>query len=184
MIHIQEPNSPWEVVHMDCVTELSSSGYRFYNSFLFIVDRYSQTPIFLPCHKDDTTMDTCLLLWDIVISHTGFFGTKLSFYTAYHPQTDGLEERMIQTLEDMIRKFWPYGLYLKDSDGFTHCWCTFIHELELAYKKYVHYSTGHTTSMLEKGRNPQLPEDKLMRNLIEINPTASSFNIIIDNMEK
>ncbi|MBW0483409.1 hypothetical protein O181_023124 [Austropuccinia psidii MF-1] len=29
--------------------------------------------------------------------------TKLSFSTAYHPQTDGLAERMIQTMQDIFR---------------------------------------------------------------------------------
>ncbi|MBW0522397.1 hypothetical protein O181_062112 [Austropuccinia psidii MF-1] len=42
--------------------------------------------------------------------------TKLSFSTAYNPQTDGLEEIMRQTLENMIRRFCAYGLELKDSD--------------------------------------------------------------------
>ncbi|MBW0589107.1 hypothetical protein O181_128822 [Austropuccinia psidii MF-1] len=69
-------------------------------------------------------MDTALLIWNRVVSWTGvfkniisdrdpkltsalwtnihqLFGTKLSFSTAYHPQTDGLAEKMIQTLEDM-----------------------------------------------------------------------------------
>ncbi|MBW0502696.1 hypothetical protein O181_042411 [Austropuccinia psidii MF-1] len=121
MIHIQEPKSPWEVVHMDWVTALPPSGDKGYNACLVIVDRYSKTPIFLPCHKHDTAMDTALILWSRVISHTGlfkniisdrdpklryarytnlhrFFGTKLSFSTAYHPQADGLAERMIQNL--------------------------------------------------------------------------------------
>ncbi|MBW0498538.1 hypothetical protein O181_038253 [Austropuccinia psidii MF-1] len=62
MIHIQEPKSPWEVLHMDWVTELPPSGDRGYNACLVIVDRYSKTPIFLPCHKDDTAIDTALLL--------------------------------------------------------------------------------------------------------------------------
>ncbi|MBW0563424.1 hypothetical protein O181_103139 [Austropuccinia psidii MF-1] len=70
MIHIQEPKSPWEVVHMDWVTALPPSGDKSYNACLVIVDRYSKTPIFLPCHKDDTAMDTALLLWNRVISHT------------------------------------------------------------------------------------------------------------------
>ncbi|MBW0486620.1 hypothetical protein O181_026335 [Austropuccinia psidii MF-1] len=149
MIHIQEPKSPSEVVHMNWVTALPPSGDKSYNSCLVIVDRYSKTPIFSPCHKDDTSMDKALLLWSRVIPHTRLlnniicdrdpeftfavwtnlyrlFGTKLSFSTAYQPQTDGLEETMIQKLEDMIRRFCPYGLEFKDSDGFTHYWCTLI----------------------------------------------------------
>ncbi|MBW0576169.1 hypothetical protein O181_115884 [Austropuccinia psidii MF-1] len=159
---------------MDWVTELPPSGDKNYNACLVIVDRYSKTPIFLPCHKDDTAMDTALLLW----SRTNlqrFFGTKLSFSTVYHPQTDGLAEGMNQTLEDMIRRFCAYGLEFKDLDGFTHDWCTLIPALELAYKTSVHSSTGHTPSMLEKGWNPRLPEDTLRKNLIEIHTTASSF---------
>ncbi|MBW0558128.1 hypothetical protein O181_097843 [Austropuccinia psidii MF-1] len=92
--------------------------------------------MFLPCHKDATTMDIAIMIWNRVISHTGlfqniisdrdpkftsaiwtnlhnFFGTRLSFSTAYHHQNDGLAERMIQTLEEMIRIFCAYGLEFK-----------------------------------------------------------------------
>ncbi|MBW0546415.1 hypothetical protein O181_086130, partial [Austropuccinia psidii MF-1] len=167
---------------------------------------YSKTPILLPCHKDETTMDTALLLWSRVISHTGLFkniisdrdtkctsalwtnlhilfGTKLSFSTAYHPQTDGLSERMIQTLEDMIRRFFSHGLEFKDSDGFTHDWLTLILALDLAYKTSVHSSTGQTPAILEKGWNPRLPADTLRKDLIEIHPTASRFKIILDKVK-
>ncbi|MBW0491800.1 hypothetical protein O181_031515 [Austropuccinia psidii MF-1] len=112
MIHIKEPKSLWEVVHMDWVTELPPSGDRSYNAGLAIVDRYSQTPIFLPCHKAELFL-----------------------------LQDGLEERTIQTLEDMIRRFCAYGSEFKDSDGFTHYCCTLIPALELAYKTSVHSST-------------------------------------------
>ncbi|MBW0483262.1 hypothetical protein O181_022977 [Austropuccinia psidii MF-1] len=160
IVHIQETKFPWEVVHMDWVT-----------------------------HKDDTAMDTALLLWSRVISHTGLFnniisyrdpkftsalrtnlqrlfGTKLLFSTAYHPQTDGLAERMIQTLEDMIRRFCAYGLEFKYSDGFTHYWCTIIPAFKSEYKTLVHSSTGQTPAILEKGWNPRPPADRLRKDLI------------------
>ncbi|MBW0566020.1 hypothetical protein O181_105735 [Austropuccinia psidii MF-1] len=174
MIQIQEPKSPWEIVYMDWVTELLPGGDRSLNAFLVLVDRYSKTRMFLPCHKDNTAMDTAIIIWKNVISHTGLFqnitsdrdpkftsalwtnlhnlfGEKLSFSKAYHPQTNGLAERMIQTLEDMIRRFCAYELEFKASNGFTHDWCTLIPALELAYKTSVHSSTCKTPAMLEKG---------------------------------
>ncbi|MBW0531656.1 hypothetical protein O181_071371 [Austropuccinia psidii MF-1] len=107
---------------MDWVNGLPPGGDRSYNCLLVIVDRFSKTPIFFPCQNFDTAMDTALLIWNRVVSLTGIFKkiiserapkftsalwgnlhqlsvTKLSFSTAYHPQTDGLTERMIQNLE-------------------------------------------------------------------------------------
>ncbi|MBW0551123.1 hypothetical protein O181_090838 [Austropuccinia psidii MF-1] len=206
MIHIQEQKFPCEVVHMHWVTALPQSHDKSSNACLFIVDRYSKTPIFLLFHKDDTAMDTALFIWNRVISHTGLFkniiserdpqltyalwtnlhrlfGTKLSFSTSYHPQTDGLAERMIQNLEDMIRRFCAYGLELKDSDRFTHDWCTLIPSLELAYKTSVHSYRGQTPAILQKGWNLRLPEDTLRKDLIYIHPTASSFKIMLDKVK-
>ncbi|MBW0547788.1 hypothetical protein O181_087503 [Austropuccinia psidii MF-1] len=80
MVQIQEPNSPWEIVHMDWVTELPPGGDRSYNSFLGLVYRYSKTPMFLPCHKDDKAMDTALMIWNKVISHTGIFQNIISVW--------------------------------------------------------------------------------------------------------
>ncbi|MBW0507353.1 hypothetical protein O181_047068 [Austropuccinia psidii MF-1] len=78
MIHIQEPSTPWEVVHMDWVASLPPGGDKGYNSCFVIVERYNKTPIFLPCHKDDTAMDTTLFIRNRVISHTGLFKNIIS----------------------------------------------------------------------------------------------------------
>ncbi|MBW0588041.1 hypothetical protein O181_127756 [Austropuccinia psidii MF-1] len=111
------------------------------------------------------------------------FGTKVSFSTAYHPQTEGPSERMIQTLEDMIRRICDCGLEFKDSYGFTHDWCILIPALELAYKTSVHSSTGQNPAMLDKGWNPRLLADTLRKDLIDIHPTAYSFHIILDKVK-
>ncbi|MBW0540136.1 hypothetical protein O181_079851 [Austropuccinia psidii MF-1] len=89
---------------------------------------------------------------------------------------------MIQTLKDMIRRFCAYWLEFKHSDVFTHDWCTLIVALELAYKISVYPSTGQTPSILEKGWNPRLPVNTLRKDLVDIHPTASSFNIMLDKV--
>ncbi|MBW0516630.1 hypothetical protein O181_056345 [Austropuccinia psidii MF-1] len=78
MIKIQEPSIPWEIVHMYWVTGLPPRGDESYNACLVIFDRFSKTPILLPCHKDDTAMDTALLICNRVVSWTGIFTNIIS----------------------------------------------------------------------------------------------------------
>ncbi|MBW0491007.1 hypothetical protein O181_030722 [Austropuccinia psidii MF-1] len=83
----------------------------------------------------------------------------------------------------MIRRLLSYECKLKDSDGFTHDRCTLIPALELEYMTSVHSSTGQTPAMLEKGWNLRLPAETLRKDLININPTASSFKMMLLNMK-
>ncbi|MBW0485827.1 hypothetical protein O181_025542 [Austropuccinia psidii MF-1] len=117
--------------------------------------------MFLPCHRENTAIDTAIMVLSRVIiqkhlfqniisdrdpkftsalwkNFHNLFGTKLSFSTAYHPQTNGLVERMIQTLEDMIKRLCAYVLEFKYSYVFTHDWYA------LAYKTWVHSSALET----------------------------------------
>ncbi|MBW0474433.1 hypothetical protein O181_014148 [Austropuccinia psidii MF-1] len=122
---------------MDWVTVLVPGDKENINSFKFIVDRYRRSFRCLPFHKEDTAMGTELLFWNNIIFKYGvtkaiisdrsqkftlefytnpyyMLGTQFLFYTAYHPQTDGLAERMIQRMDDIIRIFCAYGMEYKD----------------------------------------------------------------------
>ncbi|MBW0463773.1 hypothetical protein O181_003488 [Austropuccinia psidii MF-1] len=134
--HIEEPKHPLETINIDWVTGLVPEGKENFNAFLIIVTRFSKSVRCLPCHKEDTSMDTALLFWNNIIStlevpkiiigdrdpqFTSEFwfnlydmlGTKIAFSTAYHPQTDGLAERMIQTMEEILRISFAYGMEYK-----------------------------------------------------------------------
>ncbi|MBW0540875.1 hypothetical protein O181_080590 [Austropuccinia psidii MF-1] len=66
--HIEEPKHPWETINMDRVTGLVPGGKENYNACLIIVDRFRKSMRCLPCHKEDTAMDTALLFWNNIIS--------------------------------------------------------------------------------------------------------------------
>ncbi|MBW0510486.1 hypothetical protein O181_050201 [Austropuccinia psidii MF-1] len=63
---------------MDWVTALPPRGDRIYNACLVLADIYSKAPMFSPCHKDDTAMDTAIIIWNKGISHTGLFQNIIS----------------------------------------------------------------------------------------------------------
>ncbi|RVW12758.1 Transposon Ty3-G Gag-Pol polyprotein [Vitis vinifera] len=60
-------------------------------------------------------------------------GTKLSFSTAFHPQTDGQSERVIQVLEDLLR---ACALDLKGN------WDDYLPLVEFAYNNSFQASIG------------------------------------------
>ncbi|GJR31352.1 putative reverse transcriptase domain-containing protein [Tanacetum coccineum] len=125
---LQQPEIPewkWEHITMDFVTGLprTSSGY---DSIWVIVDRLTKSAHFLPMKKTDSMEKlTRQYLKEVVCRHgvplsiildrdsrfasrfwrslQNALGTSLNMSTAYHSETDGQSERMIQTLEDMLR---------------------------------------------------------------------------------
>ncbi|RVW70732.1 Transposon Ty3-G Gag-Pol polyprotein [Vitis vinifera] len=119
------PEWKWEHITMDFVIGLPRTlGGN--NAIWVIVDRLTKSAHFLPM-KVNFSLDrlTSLYVKEIVRMHgvpvsivsnrdprfTSRFwhslqkalGTKLSFSTAFHPQTDGQSERVIQVLEDLLR---------------------------------------------------------------------------------
>ena len=62
-------------------------------------------------------------------------GTRLNFITAFHPQTNGQSERVIQVLEDMLR-----GCVL----DFFGSWDRYIAFMEFAYNNSCQSSIGMT----------------------------------------
>ncbi|MBW0513737.1 hypothetical protein O181_053452 [Austropuccinia psidii MF-1] len=156
--HIEEPKPPWETINMDLVTGLVPGGKENLNACLIMFDRFRKSMRCLSCHKEDTAMDTPLLFWNNIIS------------------TYGLAERMIQTMEDILRSFCANGMEDKDDEGYTHDWVTLLPEVQLAYNTYQHSTTGKTTSLVEKGWNPLLPVDHLKKNLLTIQPTAKDLH--------
>ncbi|MBW0465001.1 hypothetical protein O181_004716 [Austropuccinia psidii MF-1] len=152
IIQIQETKSPWELVCMDFLKALPPGADRSFNSSLSLFFRHRKATMFLPFHGDETAMETAIMIWNRVTVHTSVFQNiisdrapkftlalwrnlhsfvliELSFSTVYQPHMYALAERMIQTLQDMIRRFCAYGLELKDSYGFTHYWFTLIQAL-------------------------------------------------------
>ena len=112
------------MIAMDFVSGLprTSSGY---DAIWVIIDRLTKTAHFLPIKKTYSTdrlaglyVSRIVRLHGVPVSiisdrgstFTSVFwqelhkalGTRLDFSTAFHPQTDGQSERIIQTLEDML----------------------------------------------------------------------------------
>ncbi|GJW36819.1 putative reverse transcriptase domain-containing protein [Tanacetum coccineum] len=83
---------------MDFITKFprSSSGH---DAIWVIVDRLTKSAHFLAI-PEDYSMEKLARFWQTMQKP---LGTRLDISMAYHPQTDGQSERIIQTLENMLR---------------------------------------------------------------------------------
>ncbi|KAK5775809.1 hypothetical protein PVK06_043751 [Gossypium arboreum] len=119
------PEWKWDRVTMDFVSGLPLSASKK-DAIWVIVDRLTKSAHFIPVRTDfsldklaELYVSQIIRLHGVPISivsdrdprFTSRFskklqealGTKLHFSTAFHPQTDGQSERIIQILEDMLR---------------------------------------------------------------------------------
>ncbi|MBW0563632.1 hypothetical protein O181_103347 [Austropuccinia psidii MF-1] len=180
---------------MDWATGLVPGGKENYNASLIIAYSLSKSMRCIPFHKEDKAMNNALLFWNNIKSTCGvpkiiisdrdpkftsefwtnlydMLQTKLEFSTAYHPQTDGLAERMLQTMEDILRRFCAYGMEYKEHEGYTHDWVDLLSAVHMAYNTSQHSTTGKTPALVEKGWNPLFPVDHLKKDFLTIHPKA------------
>ncbi|MBW0538602.1 hypothetical protein O181_078317 [Austropuccinia psidii MF-1] len=184
---------------MDQVTGLVPGGKEKFHACLIIVDRFRKSMRCLPYHKEDTAMDTALLFCNHIIPTCGvpkiiisdrdpkltsdfwtnlydMLGTKVAFSTAYHQQTDALAESMIQTMQDILKRFCAHVMEYKDHEGYTHDWVTLLAAVQLAYNTSQHSTIGKGPALVEKEWNPLLLVNHLKKDLLTIHPTAKHFH--------
>nr|GEX74041.1 putative reverse transcriptase domain-containing protein [Tanacetum cinerariifolium] len=125
---LQQPEIPewkWEKITMDFITNLprTRSGH---DAIWVVVDRLTKSSCFLAIREDYSTEKLARLYTDEIVARHGVLvsiisdrdarftprlwqtfqkalGTRLDMSTAYHPQTNGQSECIIQTLKDMLR---------------------------------------------------------------------------------
>jgi transposase InsO family protein len=106
---------------MDFVVSLPQST-RGYDAIFSIIDRFSRTCRFIPCHTTLSALDAANLFFEHWVCRFGvpkkivsdrdvkftsqfwqqlfaLLGCKVALSTSYHPQTDGLTERFHRTIE-------------------------------------------------------------------------------------
>ena len=119
------PEKKWSEVSLDFITDLPTTRNKK-DSILTVVDKATRLVHLIPCKKSITAAETAKIFWDNIVKLHGIpavlysdrgtqftsnfwktlwdlTGTQLTFSTAYHPQTQGVMERMNSVVGQMLR---------------------------------------------------------------------------------
>ncbi|KAE8241987.1 hypothetical protein A4X13_0g7178, partial [Tilletia indica] len=141
-----------------------------YDAIMVVVDKYTRFVFFIKAKVTDTAEIVAQRFLEHVFPTTGLpkalvsdrdprftsefwscltksLDIKLRMSTAYHPQTDGLVERLNQQLEIMLRHYVAID---------QHDWDSKLAPLAMAYNSQRQESTGQTPFKLAFGRDPVL----------------------------
>jgi hypothetical protein len=166
------PSVSWEDISMDFMLGLPRTK-RGRDSIFVVVDRFSKMAHFIPCHKtDDASHIADLFFREIIRLHgvpttivsdhdTKFLsyfcktlwaklGTKLSFSTTCHPQTDGQTKVVNRTLSTMLR-----AVLKKNIKMWEEC----LPHVEFANNRSLHSTTKMCPFEIVYGLLPRAPID-------------------------
>ena len=173
------PESPWETITMDFITDLPES--HGYDSLFVVVDRFSKAAILTPCNKTITAPGTSEIFMENVWKRTGLPKTIISdrgpqfvvaftrevwkklkvninLSTAFHPQTDGETERVNQELEQYLRVF---------CNAQQDNWVDLIPYMEFAHNARAHEATGRSPFEIWYGFQPEFAEPVIVTSKVQ-----------------
>ena len=182
LLPLPTPSQPWDVIGIDFITGLPKTK-RQHDAILVMIDHLTKMAHAVPCTKAITAKETARLFIQTVFRHHGMpraivsdrgtqfiaqfwqsllnqLGTKLLLSTAFHPQTNGLTERVNGTLMEALRI-----LSLEQVDDWDE-WVVFA---EFAYNNSIHSVTRQTPFYLNSGQEPRVPLSLLSALHIPIN---------------
>jgi hypothetical protein len=144
---------------MDFVTALPRSKGK-HDAIMVETDRLTKMVVLIPTHKQLDAPGTaelfrrhivsCFGLPQVIVSDrdSGFVGTKLSYSSTFHPQTDGQTERVNRSMEQVLRTF------CLDR---PQAWAEQLCMVEFVLNTAPHVSTGFSPFKLMYGYEPVVP---------------------------
>lgn len=163
------PTRPWSSIALDFIVKLPTSPSTGNDSIPVIVDRFTKFAHFLPCREEGTDAARFAQLFyasifpahglpdDIVSDRGAVFNstfwrtlsaltrTEMKMSTAFHPQTDGVTERLNQTLEQYLRL---HVNYQQDD------WEDLLPLASFVYNDTLHSATKTTPFYANDGLHP------------------------------
>ena len=172
----EEPSRPWELVSMDYVGPFRTARQRSpdFEYILVAVDHFTHYAITIPMQRCDSASTARALMDELFCRHgvparlimdrgSSFnnalmldvqksLGISPHFTTAYHPQANGMVERLNGTLKELLRTL------NKEVHGE---WVEMLQAVTFSYNTKVSEATGFTPYFLVHGREAVTPATAL-----------------------
>ena len=207
LMSTQIPEEKWKEISIDFVTDLPLTQGRK-DTILTIVDKATRMVHLVPCRKNITAVATAQLLWQHVVRLHGvpraiysdrgpqftasswqelwrLTGTSLKYSSAYHPQTQGVVERMNAVVSQTLR-------CLIHEMNELNKWEILLPTVELVINSLPNSSTGFSPFYLNYGYEPVTPIQLLRGSEITntesvaafTHRVASDWNLARQNLER
>ena len=186
----QIPEEKWKEISIDFVTDLPLTSGRK-DTILTIVDKATRMVHLVPCRKNITAVATAQLLWQHVVKLHGvpraiysdrgpqftaaswqelwrLTGTGLKYSSAYHPQTQGVVERMNAVVSQTLRCLIHQMNEMKQ-------WEILLPTVELVINSLPNSSTGFSPFYLNYGYEPVVPIQLLKGDEIARTESVATF---------
>ena len=168
------PDRLWQDVSMDFVLGLPHT-LKKHDSIFVLVDKFSKMAHFIPCSKTSNASKIAKLYFDEIVKLYGFpktivsdrdirfmsyfwktlwplVGTKLKFFAAYHPQTDGQTEVVNRSLGNLLKCL---------VGDHARTWDSILPLAQFAYNNSVNSTIGMSPFKVVHGYKARKPLDLL-----------------------